>query len=513
MREKVHSTIYLIGLLTMAFFMPLSIFVTNAAMLMIATNWIVECNFAEKWKRIKENIGILIFCTLYIVHLIWLANTSDFSYAMNDLRIKLPLLALPVIFGTSKPLSTKKLHIVLVTFVAGVFVASLMGIVAKIFAENNEFRSLSLFISNIRMSLMLCMSFFIIAYFIVKKIFFTGFTKWIAVLVAIWMLAFMSIIQSITGFACFFIGLTTILVVIAVKTNNKLHRIFCIAFAVLIPTVITSYIAYSVHKFYTPTCENIQLETTAAGNPYDTVVSDGTIENGNLIWLNISKTELTQAWAQRSKIHIDSLDNKGQFIYPTLVRYLTSLGLTKDAEGVSKLSDNDVKNIENGETNYLFANRSGLACRIYVILWELDVYRKTGDCNGHSAVQRIEFLKYGGKLASRNLLTGTGTGDVNEEFQKLYEEENSSLRPEYRHRAHNQFLTFMISFGIFGFIICLIAWFVPAFYKWDTNKFLFGIFFLIATISMFSDDTLETTTGTVFVAFFFSLLKWTTDRK
>ena len=513
MREKVHSTIYLIGLLTMAFFMPLSIFVTNAAMLMIATNWVVECNFAEKWKRIKENIGIVIFCMMYIAHLIWLANTSDFTYAMNDLRIKLPLLALPVIFGTSKPLSAQKLNTILLTFVTGVFIASLMGIIAKIFAENSEFRSLSLFISNIRMSLMLCMSFFIIAYFIVKKIFFTGFTKWIALLVAIWMLVFMSIIQSITGFACFFVGLTTILIVIAVRTKNKGHRIVCIAIAALIPITITAFIAYSVHDFYTPTCDNIQLEKTAAGNPYDVVKSDGTIENGNLVWLNISKAELTQAWAQCSNIPIDSLDNKGQFIYPTLVRYMTSLGLNKDAEGVSKLSDEDVRNIENGETNYRFANRSHLTCRIYVIIWEIDVYRKTGDSNGHSAVQRIEFLKYGGKLAARNLLTGTGTGDVNEEYLNIYEEENSNLYPEFRHRAHNQFLTFLISFGIIGFIICLLAWFVPAFYKWDTNKFLFGIFFLIATISMFSDDTLETTTGTVFVAFFFSLLKWTTDRK
>ncbi|MBO4614433.1 MAG: O-antigen ligase family protein [Bacteroidales bacterium] len=513
MRKKVHSTIYLIGLLTMAFFMPLSIFVTNAAMLMIATNWLVECNFAEKWKRIKENFGILIFCALYITHLIWLANTSDFTYAMNDLRIKLPLLALPIFFGTSEPLSTKKLNIILITFVAGVFTASLMGVVAKIFAENSDFRSLSLFISNIRMSLMLCLSFFILAYFIVKKTFFTKATRWIAICVAIWLLIFMSIIQSITGSACLFIALTTILIVVAIKTRNKIHRAVCITLAAIIPITITAFIAYSVHDFYTPTCDNVQLKTTAAGNPYDEIVSDGTIENGNLVWLNISKAELTEAWAKRSTIHIDSLDNKGQFIYPTLVRYMTSLGLTKDAEGISKMSDTDIKNVENGETNYRFANRSGLACRIYVIIWEIDVYRKTGDCNGHSAVQRIEFLKYGGKLAALNLLTGTGTGDVNEEFQKLYEEENSNLLPEFRHRAHNQFLTFMISFGIIGFIICLLAWFVPAFLKWDTNKFLFGIFFLIATISMFSDDTLETTTGTVFVAFFFSLLKWTTDRK
>lgn len=497
----------------MAFFMPLSIFVTNASMLMIATNWVLECNFAEKWKRIKANIGIVIFCALYLVHLIWLANTSDFTYAMNDLRIKLPLLVLPVIFGTSEPLSAKRLNTVLIAFVTGVFTASVMGMFAKIFCENTDFRSLSLFISNIRMSLMLCLSFFILAYFIAKENLLSKTSRLIALAVAIWLLIFMSIIQSITGYISFSAGLTITLLVIGIKTKNKVKRIVCIIAAVMIPTVIIGLIGYAVHDFYTPTCDNIPLEKTAAGTPYDKIEPDGLIENGNIVMLNISKSELTEAWSQRSQIHIDSLDNKGQYIYYTLLRYMTSLGLNKDAEGVAKLSDTDVKNIENGETNYRFANQSRLTCRVYVIIWEIDVYRKSGDCNGHSAIQRIEYLKYGWKLAAQNLLTGTGTGDVKEEYMRIYEEENSSLLPENRHRAHNQFLTFLISFGIIGFIICLIAWFAPAFYKWDINKFLFGIFFLIATISMFSDDTLETTTGTVFVAYFYSLLKWTTDRK
>ncbi len=486
---------------------------TNAAMMMICTNWIVECNFREKWQKLKSNKSILIFCAIFVVHLIWLINTSNFGYAVNDLRIKLPIFVLPIIFGTSQTLTQKKLHLVLASFIAGVFVATLIGLFARLFADRMEFRDFSLFVSHIRLSLMICLSVFVLIYFVAKRIYFTNKTAWIAVILALWLLMFMSMVQSITGFACFGIVAIILLIVVGIKTSRKLFRWLCFSSVVLIFLIVGGTITYFVNDFYTPTCENIQLEKTANGTPYDEVKSDGTIENGNVVWLNVSKKELTEAWTQRSDIPIDSLDNRGQSLYSTLVRYMTSLGLTKDAEGVAKLSDNDVKNIENGETNYRFAGNGGLINRIYVVIWELDVYKKLGDCNGHSVTQRIEYLKYGLKIIEKNFWTGVGVGDVQDEYFATYDDGECSLQIENQHRAHNQFITFFISFGLVGFLICVFAWFYPAISKFATKEYLFGVFFIIATISMFTDDTLETSTGAVFVAFFYSLLKWSWKNK
>ena len=39
---------------------------------------------------------------LFLLHLIGCLWTSDFDYAIKDLTIKLPLLILPIIIGTSK---------------------------------------------------------------------------------------------------------------------------------------------------------------------------------------------------------------------------------------------------------------------------------------------------------------------------------------------------------------------------------------------------------------------------
>lgn len=513
MRQKVHSYIYLAGLLIVAFFMPLSMFVTNAAILMIVANWFVECNYKEKWHRLKENKGVLIFCALFAVHIVWLANTSNFDYAVSDIRIKLPLLAIPIALGTSSVISTKKLNLILLSFVSGVLCASLIGFFYKIFGNSVGFRSLSLFVSNIRFSLMLCLSLFILLYFAVKMIFFTRRTTWIAVLVGLWFLVFMSMIQTITGFVCFLFVLEILLVVYGVKQWKAMRGKLSVALAIIIPLAIAGAVLCFVHDFYTPTCDNVQLATTANGIPYDVVKSDGSIENGNYVWINVSRSELEASWSNRSSYPLDSLDNKGQSIYSTLVRYMTSLGLTKDAEGVSALTDADVANVENGETNCRFVGGRGILNRIYVIIWEFDVYRKTGECNGHSVIQRIEYQKYGFELVHRNILTGIGVGDVEDEYQALYEEDDCPLALENRHRAHNQFLTFLITFGIFGFLICLFAWFYPALSGLTQQDYYFGVFFLIATLSMFSDDTLETSTGAVFVAFFYSLLMWSASKK
>ena len=515
MRKRIHSTIYFVGLLLIAFFMPLSMFVTNASILLIVANWFVEGRYAAKLERIKENKGILVFCVIFLAHLLWLVNTSNFDYALSDLRIKLPLLALPIAIGTSEALSMKRLNTILLVFVSGVFVASVAGFCAKFFDDGTNYRSLSLFISHIRLSLMICLSVFVLGYFVGRKIFFTGWKVLIAVLVAVFLLFFMVMLQALTGFVCLFVTLLLVLVALAVRTKQKRIRVLGIVSAVAVVVVVGGFMAYVVHDFYKPTAENRQLETTAQGHTYDKVVDNGIIENGNVVYMNICREELESAWPQLSSIPLDSLDRRGQHIYATLIRYMTSRGLTKDAEGLSCLSDDDIANVENGETNYRFARRGGILNRMYVIMWELDVYSKTGESNGHSFTQRIEYMKYGFRLAKRNFLTGTGIGDVNDEYLSIYENDDCSLNPEWRNRAHNQFLTFLVAFGIFGFLICLFAWFYPAFSKWNSNgsTYYFMVFFVIATVSMFSDDTLETSTGAVFVSFFYALLRWATTAK
>ncbi|NLP20482.1 MAG: hypothetical protein GX378_06930, partial [Bacteroidales bacterium] len=76
------------------------------------------------------------------------------------------------------------------------------------------------------------------------------------------------------------------------------------------------------------------------------------------------------------------------------------------------------------------------------------------------------------------------------------------------HRAHNQFLTFYITFGIIGASFCMLAWFYPIFTNFRSRSPYFILFFLIASFSMFADDMLETSSAVVFISFFYSLFLW-----
>jgi O-antigen ligase len=114
-------------------------------------------------------------------------------------------------------------------------------------------------------------------------------------------------------------------------------------------------------------------------------------------------------------------------------------------------------------------------------------------------------LDAGWKIAKAHLWFGVGTGDVKQAFKDYYESINSPLKSEWRRRAHNQFLTFIIALGITGLIVCLVSLVAPLFLARRERSFLAVGFIILMMISMLNEDTLETSSGAVFTAFFIAL--------
>ena len=189
-----------------------------------------------------------------------------------------------------------------------------------------------------------------------------------------------------------------------------------------------------------------------------------------------------------------------------MVRFLSSKGLRKDAEGLSKLNRTEIHSIERGIANVNYQEISNIHARLLQIMWEFDLFIKGGNPNGHSVTQRFEFWKAGWGIASSNLLIGVGTGDMPNTFHQQYIKMQSSLDIQHQLRSHNQYLAILVSFGIIGLIYFLIAFFFPLFSMGRKIGYLFAVYFIISIISMLSEDTLETQAGATFAAFFFSLL-------
>ena len=156
-----HATIFLFGLILLVVGMPLSRFLVSVSQIILLGNWLVERNFISKWNTLKRSKAFWAFAGIYLFYVIGLLWTSDFTYGLKDLRIKLPMLWLPVLFFTSPPLTKKDYHIVMHFFVLACVAASFcsmavyFGVLHK---KIHDVREISIFESHIRFSLMIVLA-------------------------------------------------------------------------------------------------------------------------------------------------------------------------------------------------------------------------------------------------------------------------------------------------------------------------------------------------------------------
>ncbi len=543
--QSYHRYIFLFATALLLIGMPVSFFILSLAQIILLINWLLEGNFKYKFHVIKTRKALLLIISIYLVHLLGLFNTDNFfkilfelrklfidsgikeiivnfkevnlpanySWALHDLRIKLPLLILPLVYGTSEPFSKIEFKTILLVFIATALVNTFItSFVLLGFSKNInpvDARYASLFISHIRFSLIIVLSVFSLVYLTYSKQFklYKG-EKTISLLIILWFLCFLILLKSFTGIIIFLFLFPIGSIWIAyLQKNRKLVKIAVITITIFVVGTIVyslfSYFRYSHKEEFLP--ETLE-KYTVNSNSYVHILHRDGYENGFRIWINICDKELKNEWNQKSTYKYDSLDRKGQKIRTTLIRYLASLGYKKDSIGISQLDANDIVMIENGYTNHLYKNKFALYPKIYELFWEIEMYIKGANPGGHSITQRIEFLKTGAHIIQNNFWFGTGTGDVREEYRLQYIRDNSRLDVKYRLRAHNQFFTFFLSFGLFGFLWISFALFYSPKLENKYGNFLFMIFFLIGILSMLNEDTLETHVGVSFFAFFYAFL-------
>jgi len=516
-----HSRIYLFGLMVLAAGLPSSNLLMSLAQIIIATNWVIEGQYVSKVKRFLRNKPALIFSSIFGLHLLGLLYTQDWDYAAWDLRTKVPLFVLPFLIGSSPALSKGKIENIFTVFVISVLafsvvcageltpinnaVRSLFGMPEKVIMDA---RSISQFISHIRFALMICLA---IAWmlFRVSQVTLVRKKQVVLMMISAWLIIFLVIMESVTGLAILFIlGFATLSYVV-VKQKSRVVRYASLVLLVSIPSFVTVYVGNMVADFYRVNEESVAElpKFTALGALYFHDLDKDQLENGNYVWRYVCHIEIEPGWERRSSIPFRGKDKAGQFLEYTLFRYMTSRGLHKDAEGLARLSDEEISAVENGVANVRFTEVSSLSARIYGIIWQMDDYiNQAGAPGGHSISQRWEFWKTGMNIFKSNALIGVGTGDVYNEMLAQYEEEGSLLVPAYRKHPHNQYLSIALGFGLFGLALFLWGLFYPVYLQRDQLNYVSVVFLAIALISMITEDTLETQAGVSFVAFFYALL-------
>ena len=562
---------YLLGLLMVAVGLTLSPFLMGMSQFWLALVWLVDSftppfkgvgGIKTKLSRFWQNKAAVLLVAFYFMHVVGLLWTSDFDYALKDLRVKLPILVMPLVLSSMEPLDRKRFNLVMLVYVLSVFVATLFSSISYWRHDYEDVREISRFISHIRFCLNIVFCIAIVAWYLynkgvstssttrsnqvpepvegpAKKVAFrqaqrptvqvpelvegpspvkhpvpafgvkVAINRYLQYFLLFWFTYQIYIFESLSGYVI----LAAVVVVSAIyaflhwKKSRGWHIAVGVAvvLAMIAALVVVLQEAKSLLKVEPVDFATLDKQT-AQGNDYwhDTICNP--VEDGKYVGLYYCQKEMQEAWAQRSLRPFDGTTTTGENLEATLARYLTSKDLRKDAQGVMALTDEDIHNIEQGVANYNNWKHPGLRARLSATLFEYNLYRSYNNPNGGSLSQRIEYTRASFHIIGQHPLFGVGTGDVPQAFAQTYDEIRSPLKEEFRFRAHNQYLAIAVAFGLVGLAFFLFVLFYPWCSSRKNHTYLYMVFLTIMLLSMFPEDTLETQAGVTLFAFFESLL-------
>jgi len=480
---------------------------TSLPQTILFINWIIEGNFTEKYNLLKGNKIFWILSSVFLIHLLGLINTTNIDLGLLDIRVKMPLMLFPLVFFSSKPLNKKETDLLFGLFIIGIILSSFWCIYYYYSHALDDIREASRFMSHIRFGLYIILGICTLIDFIRRSEKIVD--RIISIFIIIYFLGFMIYFGLVTGLIM--LGMLSILFIIylIIKQNVK------IKVAGLLVLAIGAFLTFwfitdewKKNNFVDQSSANSIKQTSASGRKYFDVGDNMKTENGFYMARNIQYEEIYKEWPKLSKVGVLTEDKKHNPILWTILRYMTSKGLTKDSVGLHQLSKSDVNNIERGIVNYKYAEASALRIRIKDFLTEYQDYKNGANPSGNTMLMRFEFWKAAIYIIKRNVWVGVGTGDVKAAFEKAYLRTETKLTHEWRLRSHNQFLAITVAFGVFGLAVFVFSLIFPLIVLRKKLSGLYFAFIFISLLSFFTEDTLETLSGVSFFAYFNSLFLW-----
>lgn len=453
-----------------------------------------------------HSVGLML---VYALSVIGLSYTEDWSHGMWDLRMKLPLLIWPLIVAWIRPLRPEHKKQIWGAYLIALCVAVLIctGVYLRLFGKDwSDVRSTSIFISHIRFGMMLALG--------VAVAWQYGFDRgWkgrilIAVLVTLFM-GYLIAIESLTGVLLIAVVVIWNMLFQMRQWSSVMWRRLALLVLVGVPVLTAGYVLREASDYFQePAVAMTSLpQYSAGGERYELHPENPLAIRGEYVYGRIAPNELHRVWRQRTGIEAEQQLENGYPISATLIRYLSAMHQPKDSAGVMALSDQDIRYILSGMTSPQQAEQNGLERRLEAIFFELASYQAGSDPSGHSITQRWEFWRVARHIIAQHPWTGVGTGDTKSAFQAAYDELHSALDTKHRLRAHSQYLTQWLTFGIVGLAVWL--WVLYAAWRRGQWRFpLWSSFLLITALSCLTEDTLESQAGVTFVAFFYVWIRY-----
>lgn len=123
----------------------------------------------------------------------------------------------------------------------------------------------------------------------------------------------------------------------------------------------------------------------------------------------------------------------------------------------------------------------------------------------NSLVTRVSIWKSAWELSVQHLPFGVGASDGKPELNKYYKATNQQFLAKYEFPTHNQFLDFLLKFGILGPVVVALYIFTIGYLGCDLKNAIVISFFLIFFTSNLTDDFLLRFDGIAFSGFWLSI--------
>lgn len=487
----------------------------SIGMFWIAAIWIFDLVHDIFWKHTPwvkfqdfgRNRLAQFFALIYVAFVIGMLYSEDTAYGWRDLRIKSPLFIIPFALSflhhLPKAYYLRLYQLFILSVVFSVSCALLVRYQILDIPYENVREVTLLFItriSHVRLSLMVVLAGMMAIWLAREQ------KRWLYLLLVAYFGFFLVSIQSGTGIVIWLATLS-IFILASRKSSNKLDQFIKYGFF-LLASLTVIYIGYCVHDYYDvdkSECENLP-EKTERGALYVHDLANTQLENKHYVWLYYADEEMVSAWNARSELELSGPDGRGQNLKSTLIRYITSTGAHKDSVGVFSLTEEDISRIESGVSSVAEGTKFPLHARVEKIILEFEKYRFGWNPGGNSLTQRLEYWKTACSVIGKNPILGVGTGDVQLAYDVEYVDSNSQLHEKYRLRAHNQYLTLMLTLGMPFALLCIGVMLYFLYRQIKNGDLLYVSFIVIAALSFITEDTLETQAGVTFIAFFFVLM-------
>jgi len=506
------ESLYLFTLGAFLISLPTSVALISIIAPVLLLVWIITGDYKEKWNRLIHNKNALLMMSIPLLYLIGLCFTHNFALGFQELNKSSYWFTFAFVLSSSPPISYKNtrrllwVYILTVAIAAGVALCKLLLNDALLFSD---FRKVT-WVEHIPFSYQIAFTIWLVIYFILyEKL------EWLQKAAMFLLIAFLIMIlfslKSFNGYLYFGVISFTALLMLLWNIKKRVLKFSLLGMIILISLLPIFYIYHCVQQFYDTTeyhPDTIE-KYTAQGNLYSHNFDNKAKENGNYTGLFLCEEELIPLWDAHSDKPYHSKTTNGYPFRSVIVRYMTSKGLTKDAEGFAQLSQEDIENIENEIPNYIYAeNKLKIYPRIYETIWEIDQYRIGRDPNEKSLVQRIEQVRLAIDIIKKHPWVGIGIGNNALAYNKAIVESSSQLADQQTGSSHNQYLNYLIRFGVLGTLYIFVVLGYLFFTGRKNNPFLLTIFFVSMLVVNFGEANWETFVGINFFSLFFCFIMW-----